>query len=151
MEKTLIILKPDTVQRRLCGAVISRLESKGLKIVGMKLMQISEQLAAEHYAAHKDRPFYPDLVSFMTASPVVVMALEGPRAIEVSRRLMGKTFGFESEPGTIRGDFGISSQLNLIHGSDSPEAAARELGLFFEDGEILEYRIADEEWVVAGD
>ncbi len=137
METTLIILKPDAVQRGLIGRITSRFEEKGLFIVGMKLMKISPDLAATHYADHKERPFYPGLVKFMTSSPVIVLALRGNGAIAVARKLMGATFGFNAEPGTIRGDFGVSSAFNLVHGSDSPEAAERELGLFFGAGEIL--------------
>jgi nucleoside-diphosphate kinase len=148
MERTLIILKPDAVQRRLCGQILGRFESKGLKIVGMKLSRISRELGERHYAAHREKPFYDDLLTFMTAGPVVMLALEGPKAIEVARRMMGKTFGFEAEPGTIRGDFGVSSQYNLIHGSDSPEAAETELTLFFEPGELLDYALIDDSWMV---
>lgn len=147
MEKTLILFKPDAVQRRLCGRLLTRFEEKGLKVVGMKLMKISPELAAKHYAAHKERPFYPGLVKFMTSGPVVALALEGARAVSVCRKLMGATFGFNAEPGTIRGDFGISNQYNLIHGSDSPEAGEREVGLFFGDGELVEYGMTDTGWL----
>ncbi|MEZ6187004.1 MAG: nucleoside-diphosphate kinase [Planctomycetota bacterium] len=144
MEKTLILLKPDSVKRRLIGQILTRFENKGLRIAGMKLMHMDEALAAKHYEAHKERPFYPGLVKFMTSSPLVALALEGPNAIEVSRKLMGATFGFKADPGTIRGDFGISNQYNLVHGSDSPEAAERELGLFFPNGDgILAWKTAD--------
>jgi len=131
METTLIILKPDAVQRGLMGRIISRFEDKGLQIVGCKLMQITQDLAARHYEAHRERPFYPGLVKFMTASPVLVLAIRGKNAIAISRKMMGATFGSNAEAGTIRGDFGVSNSFNLIHGSDSPEAAERELGLFF--------------------
>ena len=147
MERTLIILKPDAVQRRLCGEIIRRFEHKGLKLVGLKLGTISRELAETHYAAHREKPFYPGLVRFMTSGPVVLIALEGPRAIEVVRKLMGKTFGHQAEPGTIRGDFGISSQFNLVHGSDAPESAGRELRLFFEPGELLAYDLLDDPWM----
>ena len=147
METTLIILKPDAVQRGLMGRIISRFESKGLQIVGCKLMQISPELAATHYEAHKERPFYPGLVKFMTSSPVLVMAIRGMDAIAISRKMMGATFGSKAEPGTIRGDFGVSNSFNLIHGSDSPEAAEKELGLFFAAGEVLEMDRAIEGWV----
>ncbi len=146
-ERTLIIFKPDSLQRRIAGRILTRFEDKGLKIAGMKLMQISEELAHEHYAPHKERPFFKPLVSFMTSAPVVVLCLEGSRAIEVCRKMMGATFGFAAEPGTIRGDFGISNQFNLIHGSDSAESAEREIGLFFNEGEILEYAVTDEAWL----
>ena len=134
METTLILFKPDAVQRALCGTILSRFEAKGLKIVGMKLMTISQELAAEHYEAHKERPFYPGLVKFMTSSPVAALALRGVGAIAMCRQMMGATFGPEAEAGTIRGDFGSSRSFNLVHGSDSPEAAERELSLFFPDG-----------------
>ena len=134
METTLILFKPDAVQRALCGTILSRFEAKGLKIVGMKLMTISQELAAEHYEAHKERPFYPGLVKFMTSSPVAALALRGVGAIAMCRKMMGATFGPEAEAGTIRGDFGSSRSFNLVHGSDSPEAAERELSLFFPDG-----------------
>lgn len=147
METTLIILKPDAVQRGLMGRIISRFEEKGLQIVGCKLMRISEDLAARHYDAHKDKPFYASLVRFMTSSPVLILAVRGNNAITISRKMMGATFGSNAESGTIRGDFGVSNSFNLIHGSDSPEAAERELKLFFKDGEVLDYDRAVESWV----
>lgn len=143
-QRTLILFKPDAVQRRLCGRILARFEDKGLRIVGMKLMQITQELAAKHYEAHKERPFYPGLVKFMTSAPVMALVLEGPHAVDVCRKLMGATFGFKAEPGTIRGDFGVSNQFNLIHGSDSPEAAEREVSLFFPNAsELLSYQTAD--------
>ena len=147
METTLIILKPDAVQRGLCGRILSRFEEKGLKLVGCKMMKISDELAATHYEAHREKPFYAGLVGFMTSSPVIVLALQGINAIEISRKMMGATFGSKADPGTIRGDFGVSNSFNLIHGSDSPEAAERELGLFFNDGELVEVDRAIEGWV----
>ena len=141
METTLIIFKPDAVQRGLMGRILSRFEEKGLQIVGCKLMQISQELAATHYEAHKARPFYPSLVKFMTSSPVLVLAVRGNNAIAVSRKMMGATFGSNAEAGTIRGDFGVSNSFNLIHGSDSPEAAERELKLFFKGGEVLDMHL----------
>jgi nucleoside-diphosphate kinase len=147
MERTLIILKPDAVQRGLCGQIIERFERKGLKLAGLKMMTIPVALAETHYEPHKARPFYPGLVKFMTSSPVLVMALEGKDAIVICRKLMGATFGSKAEPGTIRGDFGMSNSFNLIHGSDSPEAAARELGLFFKPGELVEWKQAHNDWV----
>lgn len=143
-ERTLILFKPDAVQRRLVGRILQRFEDKGLKVAAMKLMQISRELAEKHYAPHKGKPFFEPLVKFMTGAPVVALVLEGPNAIDVARKLMGATFGFKAEPGTIRGDFGISNQFNLVHGSDSKESAEREVGLFFSSKEILEYRTADE-------
>jgi nucleoside-diphosphate kinase len=147
MERTLIILKPDAVQRGLTGEILSRFEKKGLQIVGMKLMQIPQSLAETHYEPHKGKPFYPGLVKFMTSSPVIVFALQGKDAITIARKMMGATFGSKAEPGTIRGDFGVSNSFNLIHGSDSPEAATRELGLFFKPGELLEWTPAIQNWV----
>ena len=147
MEKTLIIFKPDAVQRGLMGRIMTKFEDKGLKIIGAKFMQISPELAAVHYEAHKERPFYKGLVSFMTCSPVMVLALEGVGAIAMCRKMMGATFGSQADSGTIRGDFGVSNSFNLIHGSDSPEAAERELGLFFNDGEILEWTRMNEGWI----
>lgn len=147
MERTLIILKPDAVQRRLCGKIIERFEAKGLKLVGMKFFKIPRELAETHYEAHREKPFYGGLLEFMTAGPVVLLAIEGPRAIEVSRQMMGKTFGYQADPGTIRGDFGVSSQYNLIHGSDSAESAQRELELFFRPEELYSYPLIDDPWV----
>ena len=147
METTLIILKPDSVQRGICGQIISRFEQKGLQLVGMKLMQIPRTLAETHYEPHKERPFYAGLVKFMTSSPVVVLALRGKDAIVIARKLMGATFGSKAEPGTVRGDFGVSNSYNLIHGSDSPEAATRELGLFFKKDELLEWTPAMQTWI----
>lgn len=147
MQTTLIILKPDAVQRSLMGRIISRFEDKGLQVVGAKFIQISGELAATHYADHAGKPFYDGLVGFMTSSPVLVLALRGNDAIAISRNMMGATFGSKADPGTIRGDFGVSNSFNLIHGSDSPEAAERELGLFFNDGEILDWDRAQNTWV----
>ena len=147
MERTLIILKPDAVQRGLCGEIVTRFEKKGLQIVGMKLMRISPQLAETHYESHQGKPFYAGLVKFMTSSPVVVLALAGKDAITIARKMMGATFGSKAEPGTIRGDFGVSNSFNLIHGSDSPEAAQRELSLFFKPEELLDWQRASQGWI----
>lgn len=147
METTLIILKPDAVQRGLMGQIITRFENKGLQVVGAKLMQIGQDLAAKHYEAHQSKPFYPGLVKFMTSSPVLVLAVRGVGAIGICRAMMGATFGSKADPGTIRGDFGVSNSFNLIHGSDSPDAAQRELELFFAAGEIVSYDRAVEGWV----
>ncbi len=147
MERTLIILKPDSVQRGLAGRIISRFEDKGFQILGLKLMHISRELAEEHYAVHKEKPFYPRLLEYITSSPVVVMVLEANNAIAVSRKMMGATFGSNAEPGTIRGDFSLSNSFNLIHGSDSPEAAETEIALYFQPGELLEYESASQTWV----
>lgn len=147
METTLIILKPDAVQRGLMGRILARFEEKGLQIVGCKLTKIPQTTAETHYEAHKARPFYPGLVRFMTSSPVLILAVRGNNAIAVSRKLMGATFGSNAEPGTIRGDFGVSNSFNLIHGSDSPEAAARELKLFFAPGEVQDYDRSITSWI----
>ncbi len=134
VQTTLILLKPDALHRGLAGRILTRFEEKGLQLVGLRLMTMSQETAAKHYAEHVDRPFYAGLVSFMTASPLIAIALRGPDAVAISRRMLGKTFGIEAEPGTIRGDFGCSKSFNLCHGSDSPESAERELGIFFPDG-----------------
>lgn len=147
METTLIILKPDAVQRGLMGRILSRFEDKGLQVVGTKLMQISPKLAETHYESHKGKGFYAGLVKFMTSSPVLVLALRGNGAITIARNMMGATFGSKANPGTVRGDFGVSNSFNLIHGSDSPEAAERELKLFFGPGEVLAFPRAIEGWV----
>jgi nucleoside-diphosphate kinase len=147
MERTLIIFKPDAVQRGLCGEILSRFERKGLQVVGMKLMQIPSSLAETHYEPHRGKPFYAGLVKFMTSSPVIVLALKGKDAITIARKMMGATFGSKAEPGTIRGDLGVSNSFNLIHGSDSAESAARELGLFFKPEELLDWTPAIQGWV----
>lgn len=147
MERTLIILKPDAMQRRLTGRIIQRFEDKGLIIAGMKLMSISRELAERHYAPHKGKPFYPPLIDYITSGPVTVMVLQGDRCIEIARKLMGKTFGFEADPGTIRGDFGATKTYNLVHGSDSPETAETEIALYFKADELLDYAPAGSEWI----
>ena len=147
METTLIILKPDAVQRGLMGRIITRFEEKGLQIVGCKMTKIPQSLAETHYEAHKTKPFYPGLVQFMTSSQVLILAIRGNGAITIARNMMGATFGSKAAPGTIRGDFGVSNSFNLIHGSDSPEAATRELGLFFGKGEVLEFNRAGDAWI----
>lgn len=147
MEKTLIILKPDAIQRGLAGRIITRFEEKGLQIAAMKAMKVSKDLAEKHYAVHKGKPFYERLVQYITSSPVIVMVLQGVNAIAISRKMMGATFGSKAEPGTIRGDFGVSNSFNLIHGSDSPEAAAFEIGLYFKPEDLLSYERASEKWI----
>ncbi len=147
METTLIILKPDAVQRALIGRIVARFEEKGLQIVGCKLVQIPRQLCETHYEAHRGKPFYAGLVKFMTSAPVLVMAVRGNGAIGICRTMMGATFGSKAAPGTIRGDFGVSNSFNLIHGSDSPEAAEREMTLFFKPDEVVTYPRAIEGWV----
>lgn len=150
-ERTLILVKPDGVQRRLIGTIITRIENRGLKIVGMKMLNVTTELAREHYAEHVEKPFYPLLEEFITAAPVVALAVEGPEAITVMRGMMGSTNGREAAPGTLRGDYGVSRQMNLIHGSDGPEAAARELTIYFKPEELLDYEPTLGEWVCADD
>lgn len=151
LEKTLILLKPDAVQRRLCGRILTRIEERGLKLLGMKMLQVTKALAAQHYAEHVSKPFYPMLEEFITSGPVVALIVEGPEAVAVVRGMMGKTNGRESAPGTIRGDFGMSRQVNLIHGSDSTEAATREISIYFRPEEVLTYNSTLTEWVCADD
>ncbi|MBS3813023.1 nucleoside-diphosphate kinase [Candidatus Bipolaricaulota bacterium] len=146
MERSLVLLKPDTVQRGLMGQIIGRIEKKGLKVTGMKMMEVEEGLAKEHYAEHVDKDFFSDLFGFITSSPIVAMVVEGEQAISVLRNMMGATNPFEAEPGTIRGDFGLDLTKNLIHGSDSPESAKREIDLFFGSEEILDYELTVGEW-----
>jgi len=138
VEKTLVLLKPDAVARRLCGEVLGRFERKGLKVLGLKMLQVTPELSKQHYAEHVQKPFYPQLEEFITSGPIVAVALQGPEAITVVRSLMGATNSRASAPGTIRGDLGISRQMNLVHGSDGPEAASRELALYFQPGELFE-------------
>jgi nucleoside-diphosphate kinase len=147
MERTLIILKPDAVQRGLIGQIITRFENKGIQVVGAKFTQIAKATAETHYAPHKGKPFYEGLVKFMTSSAVLVLALQGKDVIAISRKMMGATFGSKAEPGTIRGDFGVSNSFNLIHGSDSPEAADKELKLFFKPDELIDWKPAVQGWV----
>jgi nucleoside-diphosphate kinase len=147
METSLILIKPDGVQRRLMGRILARFEEKGLQVVGAKLMRIAPELAERHYASHKGKPFYPGLVAFMTSGPVLALALSGKNSVAVVRKMLGATFGSKAEPGTIRGDFGISDGFNLVHASDSPETAKHELSLFFKPEEIVEYQMADMSWV----
>ncbi len=143
----MIILKPDTVQRGLIGSVITRFEAKGLKPAAMKLIRIERALAERHYGVHKAKPFYDGLIRYITSGPVVVMVLEGVNAISVARKLMGATFGFNAEPGTIRGDFGMSKTFNLVHGSDAPETAEAEIRLYFSEDEVLGYERTGEPWI----
>jgi len=147
METTLIILKPDAMQRRLAGRIIARFEDKGLQIVGMKLARLPEATLRAHYAAHQGKPFYEPLIRYMTSQPVLLLAIRGKNAIAIARAMMGKTFGCDAAPGTIRGDFAVSNRFNLIHGSDSPESAAKELALFFGHGEIYETPDSQEAWI----
>ena len=147
MEKTLVLLKPDAVQRGLCGEIISRLERTGLKIVGMKLMRVSDELANRHYGEHVGKPFFDGLVGFITSGPIVAMAFEGNNAVTIVRKTMGATNPADSPPGSVRGDFGVDIGRNLVHGSDSPESAARELSLFFTEDELLRYDRATDPWI----
>ncbi len=138
-QRTLILIKPDALQRRLAGRILTRFEERGLKIVGLKLIQVTPELSQKHYAEHVNKPFYPLLESFITSGPVIAMVAEGPEAVSVVRAMMGSTNGRESAPGTIRGDYGLSRQMNLVHGSDGVEAAAREIELYFRSEELLDY------------
>lgn len=150
-ERTLILLKPDAVQRRLCGQILARIENKGFKIVGLKMLQVTPELSRQHYAEHVSKPFYPQLETFITASPIVALCVEGPEVISVMRTLMGKTNGREAAPGTIRGDLSSSRQMNLIHGSDGPDAAAREIALYFRPEELFDYSLTLADYLGAGD
>ena len=147
METTLVFLKPDAVQRGLMGRIIARFEDKGLRIVATKLIHVSQEQAQQHYAEHEGKPFYPTLIEFVTSGPVLAMAIRGDDAVSVCRTLMGTTNGKEAAPGTIRGDFGMSPGYNLIHGSDSPESAKRELAMWFNQDELLDYERTEERWV----
>jgi nucleoside-diphosphate kinase len=149
MERTLVLVKPDAVQRGLIAEVLSRFERRGLKIVAMKMMQVDEALAKRHYAVHDGKPFFKSLVSFITAGPIVAAVLEGRNAVEVVRQVMGKTDCAQAAAGTIRGDLGLDLQNNLVHGSDSLENAVKEIGLFFSKGEIISYERAIDKWVTA--
>jgi nucleoside-diphosphate kinase len=149
MERTLVLVKPDGVQRGLIGEILGRFERKGLKVVGLRLLTVSREMAERHYAVHSGKHFYDGLVEFITAGPVAAIALEGPDAIATVRRLVGRTMPNEAEPGTIRGDLGISGLRNLIHASDAPETAESELALWFEEGTILDYGREVDAWIVA--
>lgn len=148
MERTLIIIKPDGVERSLVGQIITRFEQRGLKIVGMKLMQVPDTLARQHYAEHDGKPFFEGLIEYITASPVVVLALEGPDAVLAARNTIGATKPKEAAPGSIRGDFGLMVGRNLVHGSDSPENGVKELALWFNAGELISYERAVEPWIL---
>src|SRR5258706_4214826 len=147
MERTLIIVKPEGVQRGLIGDVISRFERRGLKIIGMKLIQITPELAEQHYGVHKGKPFYPGLVKHITSGPVVVAVVEGPKAISVVRTTMGATNAAVAIPGTIRGDYALEIGFNIIHGSDGPETAKQEINLFFKPEELVHYSLETDQWV----
>lgn len=147
MQRTLVIFKPDCVQRRLVGRILERFESKGLRVAALKLLQVDRRLGEEHYAEHRGKPFFEGLIGFITGGPVVVGVLVGPEAVTVVRKMLGKTNGQEAEPGTIRGDYSISKQNNLVHGSDGRESAEREIALWFAPGEVVEYEMAGQRWV----
>jgi len=147
MERTLIIVKPDGVQRGLIGAILTRLERRGLRFAAIKMIQMTPELAARHYAEHKEKKFYPGLIQFITSGPVVAAVVEGEGAIDIVRKTMGVTNPAKAEPGTIRADFGLETGRNLVHGSDGPESAAREVALFFAEEEILSYGRAIDGWI----
>ncbi len=147
MERTLVIVKPDGVQRGLIGEVISRLERRGLKLIGMKFMQITPELAARHYAVHQGKPFYASLIHYITSAPVVVMVWEGKNAIDIVRKTMGSTNPAHAEPGTLRADFAVEIGRNLVHGSDGPETAAFEIGLFFQPEEMFPWSRDTDRWI----
>jgi nucleoside-diphosphate kinase len=148
VERTLFLVKPDGVQRALVGEILSRMERRGVKIVGMKLMQVSSELANRHYEEHIGKPFFEGLVRFITSSPVVACVLQGPGAVGVVRQAMGVTDPKQASPGTVRGDLGLEVGRNLVHGSDSPESAAREVALFFTDEEIVDWDASVAPWVI---
>jgi nucleoside-diphosphate kinase len=147
MEKTFLMIKPDGVQRNLIGEIVSRFESKGFHLVGAKFMQISEELAKQHYGEHKERPFFGELVDFITSGPVFAMVWEGENVIATARQMMGATNPKDAAPATIRGDYAMTVGKNIIHGSDSPESAIREIALFFKEEEMIEYKKVITEWV----
>ncbi len=148
MEKTFVILKPDAVQRLLVGQIISRFEQHGLKLVAMKFMQVSTELAQEHYAVHKERPFYKDLIDYITASPVVALVVEGPNAIKMVRNMVGATNPLEAASGTIRGDFGMEIGRNLVHASDGEETAKTEIALWFGEENLVQYERVVDTWIL---
>jgi len=147
MQRTLIIFKPDCVQRRLVGTILERFETKGLRIAALKLIAVDRGLAEKHYAEHHGKPFFEGLIQFITSSPVIVGVLEGNESISVVRSMLGATNGVAAAPGTIRGDFSISKQNNLLHGSDSSESAQREIALWFRPEELVDYTLVGSEWV----
>lgn len=148
IERTLLLIKPDAMQRGLAGEIIARLERRGLKIVGIRLMKVSKPLAKKHYAEHKGKPFFPGLVDYITSSPIIAAVLEGPNAIGAMRQTMGKTNPLEAETGSIRGDFGLEKGRNLTHGSDSPASARREIALFFGDMPPISWKRDVDPWII---
>ncbi len=151
MQRTLILFKPDCVQRRLVGRILARFEDKGFKIVAMKMLRVTPELAKQHYAEHVDKPFYPSLEKYITSSPLIAAVLEGLDAIRVVREMLGATSGLKAQAGTIRGDFSLSRQMNLVHASDGPEAAKREIEIYFRPEELFDYSLALEPWSRAED
>lgn len=151
MERTLILFKPDCVQRRLVGRILSRFEDKGLNVIAMKMMRITPALSKQHYAEHVSKPFYPALEAFVTGAPVVAAVIEGLEAIRVVREMLGATSGLKAAAGTIRGDYSSSRQMNLVHASDGPEASAREIALYFQPAEICSYEPTLTPWLKASD
>lgn len=148
-ENTLILVKPDGVQRKLIGTIVSRIENKGLQIVAMKMLNVTAEMSRQHYEEHAEKPFYPELEAFITSAPVVAMVVSGPEAVSTMRTLIGATNGRAAAPGTIRGDFGCSQQMNMIHGSDSVESAARETKIYFSENEICNYDVCLNGWIAA--
>lgn len=147
IQKSFVMMKPDAVQRRLMGKILSRFEEKGLQIVAVKLIQIDEELAKTHYGEHAEKPFFPGLVEYITSSPALAMVIEGEEAITTIRKLVGATNPLEADLGTIRGDYGMDTGRNIIHASDSPASAEREIGLFFNEDEICDYQIVDNDLI----
>ena len=146
-ERTLIIIKPDAIQRHLAGEIIKRFENKGFKLVAAKFLKISEELAHQHYAVHKDTNFFEGVVKHLSSGPVLLMVWEAEGIIEMARKMMGATFGFDAQSGTIRGDFSNSTRYNLVHCSDSPKTAEEEIKLFFKPSEIIDYEFSDSLWL----
>jgi nucleoside-diphosphate kinase len=151
MERTLVLFKPDCMERRLVGRILSRFEDKGFSLAGVKLLHVTAELAKKHYAEHVSKPFYPSLEGFITASPILAAVIEGPDCIRVVREMLGPTNGLKAPPGTIRGDFGSSRQMNLIHASDGPEAASREIALYFSPAELFSHAPTLRPWLRAHD
>lgn len=151
MERSLVLLKPDCIERRLIGQIISRFESKGLNIVAMKMLRVTPELSKQHYAEHVAKPFYPSLEAFITSAPIVALAVEGLDVIRLIRDMLGATNGLKAAPGTIRGDFSSSRQMNLVHASDSPESAARELALYFKAADFCDHELLLTPSLRAGD
>lgn len=148
MERTLIIIKPDGVERNLIGPIITRFEQRGLKIVGMKMLKVSDSLARQHYAVHEGKSFFEPLIEYITSAPVVVMALEGPQAVQAARNTIGSTKPVEATAGSIRGDFGVMVGRNLVHGSDSPENGTAEIALWFDESELISYERVVDRWIL---